>query len=46
MTTPAQSLQTLARLDPGYPAFVAALPPQAFPVTTPLPDDLLFSRER
>ena len=26
MTTPEQTLQTLARVDPGYPAFAATLP--------------------
>jgi len=39
MTTPEQTLQTLAALDPDYPAFAAALPPEALPAGhAPLPE--------
>ena len=36
MTTPEQILQTLARIDPDYPAFAAALPPETLRVADEL----------
>jgi len=41
MTTPEQTLQTLATLDPDYPAFIASLPPNILPTTvTSLPNGM------
>ena len=40
MTTPEQTLQALADLDPDYPAFAAALPPEISHSGAPLPEGL------
>ena len=40
MTKQEKTLQTLARLDPGYPAFAAALPPELTNAAGSLPEGL------
>ena len=40
MTTPTQTLQTLAHLHPDYPTFTAALPPELTHPQAPLPEGL------
>ena len=41
MPNPEQTLQTLARLNPDYPAFAASLPEELTHTQEPLPEDLI-----